>query len=312
MILSLCPSVRRCLSQGRRLLGHTAESKHKFDKESTVSKVSDNIFKSFVSDSWSIGDAPNGGYLMTLAISAARQCIPFRDPFSVTAYYLTKTAENAEVDISVDVLGTSKSSSTVQITMMQSGVIRSRYLGVFGDLSTLKGLNYSTMKAPDLPPIEKCLDATAVLRKAMGPALKISNEIDFRISKNSIFAKSVLGGGRKVDNSGPAVLDAWVAFEGGRGHCLRTLSFFCDALPPPVLNITSSNWVPTLEYTVNFWERPSFSHNGFQGKHWLRARFSTNHVRNSMLFTDGELWSEDGNILLATSRQYARVLLPRN
>jgi hypothetical protein len=111
----------------------------------------------------------------------------------------------------------------------------------------------------------------------------------------------------------------------------RSHSFFCDALPPPVLIITPSNWVPTLEYTVHFWGHPAAAPAGadsasqggdcpaappgavhaFDDKLWLRCRMTTKHVRNSVLFTDAEVWGAEGGGLLASSRQLARVLTPR-
>ena len=49
------------------------------------------------------GDAPNGGYLMSIAVSAARESIPFRDPLSISAHYLSKAQENVEAQILVEV-----------------------------------------------------------------------------------------------------------------------------------------------------------------------------------------------------------------
>lgn len=247
---------------------------------------------------------------MAIAISAARNCISFKDPLSVTAYYLAKTLENKEMDIDVKVLSSSNSTTTVQVTCSQEGIMRSRYLGSFGDLKKMKGLTHSKMTAPKLPPIKECVDANEMLRKVMGDKLRISNEVEFRVPKESPFVHTVMKGKQGSE----AEYDCWVTFGDAKTPCLRSLAFFCDALPPPVINITPSNWVPTLEYTVHFWAQPEHTEEcayKYEGKHWLRGRFYTHHVVNSMLYTDGELWSADGETLLATSRQFARVLTPR-
>eukprot|EP01034_Spumella_vulgaris_P029844 gene29844-36964_t len=257
-----------------------------------------------------IGDAPNGGYLMAIAISAARESINFHDPLSVTAYYLSKTQESSNLDIEVEVLSSSNSTSTVQITCSQEGVMRSRYLGTFGDLKKMKGISHSKVIAPEIPHIKDCIDANAVLRKVMGEKLRIANEIEFRVPEDSHFAKTVMKGKQGQDAS----YDCWLTFGDAKAPCLRSLAFFCDAPPPPVINITPSNWVPTLEYTVHFWATPEVSSDcafKYEGKHWIRGRFHTNFVRNGMLYTDAELWSADGETLLATSRQFARVLTPK-
>lgn len=293
---------------------------HIFDRETAVTRVGDNKFRGMVTDSWSIGDAPNGGYLMAFAISAARECVPFRDPLSMTAYYLSKASEEVEMDINVEVLGSSKSTATVQVSLSQQGTLRSRYIGTFGTLSDFKGLSHQTRAAPTLPPCDKCIDANFILRNAMGNDLKIANHIDFRVADNSHFAKSVLCG-RQSDT---AELECWVAYRDGRRPCLRSLAFLCDALPPPVLILTPSRWIPTLEYTVHFWSRPQQHDAGessssisscsavfYDNQYWVRGRFITDYACNGLLFTDGEVWGARRNDLLATSRQLARVLTPR-
>ena len=334
---SLTPSLTRSLSTpppSSSLHGQRSESSfdldtaitptHTHTHTHTPSGGGGGAFAGFVSDSWSIGDAPNGGYLMASAISAARECVPFRDPLSITAYYLSKAEEREAMDITVEVLGVAKSSATVQVSLSQRGSLRSRYLGTFGSLKSFRGLTHQAMQAPELPPPRKCIDANAVLRGVMGDKLKIAQQVDFLVAKNSPFAQSVLQG----HQGDTAVLECWVAFRDGRAPCLRSLAFFCDALPPPVLIVTPSNWVPTLEYTVHFWDRPvastaaadqeyppdaasSTSVQAFDNKLWLRCRMVTRHVHNSLLFTDAEIWGATGDNLLATSRQLARVLAPR-
>lgn len=122
-----------------------------------------------------------------------------------------------------------------------------------------------------------------------------------------------------------ASLSCWVRFDGGEKlPCLRSMALFLDVLPPPILAVQHSHWVPTLEYTVHFWQRADFTKRGVplgdqatatgRGEghsYWLRCRYNTPIAINGMLYTDGELWSEDGTALLATSRQLAKVLTPR-
>jgi hypothetical protein len=143
--------------------------------------------------------------------------------------------------------------------------------------------------------------------------------MEFRLGRDSAYAKGVL----KNEQTDEASLDCYVAFADGFTPDLRSLSHFSDSFPPCVLNLTSFGWVPTLQYNVHFWAKPPVydtSNNteeqnknlGFyENKQWLRAHFHSDHVVNSMLYTDGELWSADGETLLATSRQMARVFTPR-
>lgn len=272
-----------------------------------------NHFTAHVSKNWSVGDAPNGGYLMGIAIAAARKVINFRDPLSMTAYYTNKALEGEPVDVVVQTLNTTKGTATVSVSLTQGGALRSHYVGTFGTLSSMKGLNYTNMplSAPHLPPPEDCFDCSAKLRKIFGDNLQVAKRVQFRSPHDDPFVTGALSNKTGTEAS----LSCWVRFDDGQEPCLRSSAFFLDALPPPILGIAKSNWVPTLEYTVHFWQRPDLSRRGFAGAHhepyWLRCRYNTPFALNGMLYTDAELWSEDGTALLATARQLARVLVPR-
>lgn len=283
----------------------TINSNHTFDLTTSVEQevkgAVSSYFKGNVTDKFSIGDAPNGGYLMAMAVSAARHCIDFRDPLSITGHYTNKSIENAPCDIEVRVLNVAKTTATVEISLSQQDRLTCKFLGTFGSLDKFKGMTKIDDQCPALPPVEECLNASKMMKR-LG-TLKIANEFDMLVSKDSAFANSTLLG--KVGDQ--AELIAWIRFTGGREPCLRSLTFFCDALPPPVLNIAGpSEWVPTIEYTAHLWNRPD------PKDKWLRARFVTNHVENGKLYTDGEIWSEDGHQLYAKSRQLARLLSRKN
>jgi hypothetical protein len=85
-----------------------------------------------------LGDAPNGGYLMTIAINAARESVPqFRDPFSITGHYVNKSLEHVDADVYVKVLNTAKSSATVEISIVQEDRLRVKYLCTLGIITSL-------------------------------------------------------------------------------------------------------------------------------------------------------------------------------
>ncbi len=151
------------------------------------------VFSAHISKNWSVGDAPNGGYLMAMAISAARKVVPFRDPLSVTAYYCNKALEGAPVNIEVKTVNQTKGSATVTVSFVQEGIVRSHYTGTFGTLSKQKGLNFSTIApAPQLPPPEDCVDCSAKLRKHFGEHLRVADRVQFRAPKDDPFVLGAL------------------------------------------------------------------------------------------------------------------------
>jgi len=299
------------------LLSKRFSSTFRFDAETVVKahETKPHTFVGHVGSRWSVGDAPNGGMLMTMAINAAKNFVHHPDPLSFTAYYVNKALENAPVELSVRVISKSKSSTTVHVNMLQDGILRSEYMGIFGTLDTMRGLNFSKKTPFPLPPRKDCFNASTAIRKAYGKHLAIANEIELRIPPNDPFVTGVFQ--RKPGNE--AALHTWVRFEDHRPPCINSLPFFQDALPPPVVNLTPSHWVPTLEFTVHFWGKPVLPDDKQQYQQsdddddlaWLQSKTETTYVQNGLLYTDGEVWSHDGKRLLATSRQLARVLDPR-
>lgn len=285
---------------------------YNFDSETQIQRVVDSAstFTAQVSKKWSIGDAPNGGFLMYLAIKAAAECTGSHvDPLSFTAYYVTKALEDIPAQLNVRIIGKTKSATTVHVTMTQDGAVRSEYMGTMGQLDNMQGPSMSSRQAPPLAPLPDCLNASTILRKNFGENLRIANETELRVPKDDPSALGLFRGKKGKE----AALSAWASLTDKRPPCLASMAFFLDALPPPVLNVSPTNWVPTLEYTVHFWAKPTLasSQEDQDMHHWLRTTFSTTHVNNGLLYTDGEIWSYDGKTLLGTSRQLARVLEPR-
>ena len=74
--------------------------------------------------------------------------------------------------------------------------------------------------------------------------------------------------------------------------------------------------------TVHFYNRPTIDNNNetnhisdeiyekARKEGFIRAAFKTTFLKNGLLAEDGELWDAHGKVLLARSRQYARLLSP--
>lgn len=272
--------------------------KYDFDSETEVIKKSDDLAVGHVSNRWSVGDAPNGGLLMALAIKAAAQFSTHPDPLSVSAYFINKAIENETAEMKVRIMGKSRTTTSFHVQLSQQGMVRCEFMGTFGDLKSMKGLTLINKTAPKLPAVEECMNSSKVLRKVFGEKLRIANEIETRVPKDDPHATSALVG--KLGEE--ASLTCYTRFADHRLPCLTSMAFFLDALPPPSVNVTPTSWVPTLEYTVHFWAHP-------QGDApWVVGKFDSSVINNGLLYTDGEIWSSDGSVLYATSRQFARIL----
>jgi hypothetical protein len=154
---------------------------------------------------------------------------------------------------------------------------------------------------PTLPPATECIDAATRLQKLGGGVFEIAKNIILRVPVESPFNRHFL---RQEAGETEAVLEGYGSFRDDQRPEGRTMAFFCDAFPPPILCLAQSSWVPTISYNVDLFRNPVPSPDP------LVLRFRTSICMNSLLETDGTIWDSHGN-LCARSRQLARILLPR-
>ena len=267
---------------------------YELDVDTQIEATGEHQFRASVSDRFSIGNAPNGGYLAYLVLGAAMRAAPQPDPFSVTTHFL-RTARPGPAEIHVEPVRLGRGHSTVQARLLQDGQEIVRQLSVVGDLSAIRGPTVVDLAPPVLPPPSACEWGR------VGPTsdLSIADRLDVAMRP---LAVSWMPGpdGQPRAHTEHAELAAWVRLKDGRPPDARSLVFFADALPPPVLNLSlvSTPWVPTLELTVHVRARPAA---GF-----LRAVFTTHALIEGYLEEDGELWDSEGK-LVAMSRQLARI-----
>ena len=301
----------------------TSPKDHVFDLHSTLLESSrfgeQKSYEVVLSSDFSVGNAPNGGYLMNIAIAAGVSAGDSDGPvLAANGYYVMKAEEAITATILCNVLKSKANGpTTVEVVISQKKTVRCKFLVTIGSHKTEHTLeNNCCITAPKLPQPGECKDATSVLRNLLGNDLKVAKQFDFKVANNSIFAQSVLKD--VASHDGPAEYEGWLKFSHQRKMCPRALAFMLDALPPPIhiiSPITSSLWVPTINYGVHIWndDNTHSAHNSLSrlSEVWYPFRFKSPCVINGFVQTDGAIWSPCGTILLATSRQMARVFPPR-
>ena len=248
---------------------------------------------------------------MAKAMVAAQRVTKNKDPFSVTAHFVAKAKEHCEVDFQVKQVSESRSMDNVYIEMYQEGTRKAVFLAAFGEFARMKGPTHCRRKAPTLRPVEECIEAGPIIKEKFISALNIENQYSFVLPKDSPFYTTTLSGASSIEAD--AEYTGFVRFRDKRPHCYMSLALFLDALPPPVLNVCMSPWVPTLEFTSHFWGLPSTTSESSDDndENWMRFRFKTDYMVNGLLCEEGELWDYKEEKLLATCKQVARILLPR-
>ncbi|HMN82245.1 MAG TPA: thioesterase family protein [Burkholderiaceae bacterium] len=264
-----------------------------FDDETRLQPAAPNTWSGTVHPAWNIADNPNGGYLMSLAVSALRQQAPQHpDPLSVTVHYLKPGLAGQACEIDARVLRSGRALSTARATLTQEGAARLEVLAALGDLggdaSSSPATSELTIPPPDIPPPERCVGRSGA---AQGVLLPILDRLEIRLHPDEAQAGKV----------GRAQVSGWIRFLDGREPDALAMLLFADAFPPAVFGVLGAvGWVPTLELTVHVRRRPAPG--------WVIGQFRTSDLADGRMIEDGWLWDSEGR-LVAQSRQLALVRL---
>ena len=90
-----------------------------FKTDISVVQISQDVYEGNLSNRWSIGSTPNGGYTMAIAAKAISESLDHKDPLVITANYLNRL-DFGTVKINVEVMPSTKSLSSARATMSQN------------------------------------------------------------------------------------------------------------------------------------------------------------------------------------------------
>ena len=262
-----------------------------FDTDTAITPDEEhpNRWHATFSDRWSIGDKPNGGYVLATAARAMIEAVPGHPhPMTVTAHYL-RPSEAGPAVVDVEVVKTGRTFATVRATLWQGEHERIVCLGTLGDLRAARGPTVVRAQPPELAPVEEC---TRRMPAQFGVALAVNERVATHLDPSVGFVRG--------EPSGVAEIRAWTSFVDGREPDPLSLLFFCDSMPPTVFEVVQgSGWVPTIELTAHIRAIPA------PGP--LRVRTSTRFLMDGLLEEDGEIW-DSSDRLVCLSRQLAMVL----
>jgi acyl-CoA thioesterase len=253
-----------------------------FDEATAVEPEGGGRFRAMITDRWNIGIAPNGGYLVCVALAAMRASVERPDPVAVSAHFPSRT-EPGPAEVGVEVLREGGHSTAVA-RLAQDGQTRVQVTATFGDLGTATGPTRVLEETPAFPPPDECV-------MAVGPGAEFTKRFDVRLTPDTaVWATS--------RPSGRPEMSGWIRFADGREPDTAMLPLVADAFPPTLFNLMPTGWVPTIEFAVHVRGRPAPG--------WLQCRFRSRYLIEGYVEEDGEVWDSTGR-LVALSRQLARV-----
>jgi hypothetical protein len=260
-----------------------------FDTDTAVERLGGGAYTAQISPRWNVGDKPNGGYLLAMALRAAAAELPLPHPFTATAHYL-RAASPGPAMCDVEVIRAGRSHATAEVRLLQQDAEVLRALTTFGDLANLSGPTRVAAQPPDFPPLEECKRSSRAATPD-GTLVAIAERFETAAHPDTL-------GWVSGSPTGTASVGAWMRLVDGREPDPLMLTMVVDALPPPVFDLGAAGWVPTIELTVHV--------RGLPAPGWLRVWATTRFLQGGYLEEDAEVWDAEDN-LVAQSRQLARL-----
>jgi hypothetical protein len=248
---------------------------------------------------WTVGDKPNGGFLLALLGRAAAQAIrgEGRETWAVqsaTVTYLT-TPALSKAEIRTTVLRQGRTASHVRAILVQSERTLVDAVMVLGVLGPGTEPRYNDITLLRIPEPDQCVRLPP--RTPEGVPVGVLVTTDLRLDPLTVPAAPRPPG----EGSPRAELRGWLRFADGRDPDPAALLYFVDAIPPATLLIGSTGWVPTLSMSVYVRAHPAPG--------WLGIRFTANLVAAGTVDETCTLWDSRGHVV-AQATQLARLRFP--
>jgi acyl-CoA thioesterase len=265
---------------------------HPFDLDTAVKDLGGGRFAAEMSERWWVEQGPNGGYVAAVMLRAIqRAAAAERAPRSLTVQFPRAPAAGP-VEIAVKVEREGGTVTFLSARMEQSGELQATALAVLAD--DLDATGFEELRMPAVEPPDELYSPDP--EQIPGMPTMFQN-----YSMRTALGDQAFSGG--APNSGvwmrarePRLLDAPLA------------AAILDAwFPAPFVRLERPVPAPTIDYTVHF--RAPLPEPGASAGDPYLANFRSGLARGGFFEEDGELWSQDGQ-LLAHSRQLALLLTP--
>jgi hypothetical protein len=247
---------------------------------------------------WTVGDKPNGGFLLAMLGRAAAQATATStgatwDVQSATVTYLAAPALRA-AEIRTTVLRRGRTASHVRAVLVQDERTMVDAVLVLGALASVTQPRYSSVDPLRIPPPDECVQLPPQTPEGVPVGVLVTT--DLRLDPSTVPGAPPAGGDAPV-----AELRGWLRFADGSEPDASSLLYFVDAIPPATLLIGSTGWVPTLSMSVYVRARPAPG--------WLGIRFTAGLVAAGTVDEVCTLWDSRGDVV-AQGTQLARLRFP--
>ena len=259
--------------------------------EATTFDLTDNHAAVKLSADWGIGNAVNGGIIMSLLARAtsavSRGSGGHGDVLGLSAVFLSPGTDG-EGQTTTDVLRSGRSMTTAQTVLTQDATERVRAFVTLGDIERYAEPVTLNPQPPAMLEPDACVSSSDAPPEALSQSGLLSR-VDIRLDPACV-------GWAVGQPSGNGELRGWIRFTDGREPDLHSLLLFLDAFPPVTFDLGAKGWVPTVQFSGYLHARPAPG--------WLQVRTRTTTVAGGLHEEDAQIWDSTGR-LVAQSRQLA-------
>jgi acyl-coenzyme A thioesterase PaaI-like protein len=270
-----------------RAIAGTLRSAH--EEEATYDVV--------VDPGWTIGDKPNGGYLLALlgrAAVTAGTGVEGPDhphPLSATAHFISAPSPGP-AEVRAEVLRRGRQFSQVRARLVKDGFVRVEATFTLGRLDPGAEPWWTDAVPPEATPPERCPRSTPAGTGAF--PLPLMDQIDLRLDPAvvDVTRRTVTGRGEHW---------GWWSLADGRAPDPLALLLAVDALPPATIGLGTVGWVPTLSLTAYV--------RGLPAPGPLLVHIRARLVEDDLVDETCDVWDGRGR-LVAQATQLAAVRTP--
>lgn len=271
-----------------------------FDDATAVTPRPDgSVYDIVIDPDWTVGDKPNGGYLLATMVRASIHSLQQRgavhtDPMAATATFLRAPGVGAAT-VRVDVLRAGRTASQVRATLTQNDTPCVDTVSVIGQLDDANVPGDTGPRWSEPPPADAATEDRCVLlpsrREGSDIRVAILDVTEVRLDPATL-------GFARGEPSGVPDLRGWVRFADGRPPDTLSLLYTLDCFPPATFELGSTGWVPTLQLSAYVRARP------LAGPLQVRQRATS--VQGAVVDELCQVWDKSGR-LVAVGSQLAQV-----
>jgi acyl-CoA thioesterase len=260
----------------------------KFQRDTAVQAVGDDVFEGSVSPDWWIVNGPNGGTLAAVIVRALMAAVgdDERHPRSLTIHYTAAPSEGPlRVTTQIERAGRSLTTATARVE--QDGRLVALAIGAFSR-SRQGAVDFTHLEMPSVPAPE---EIEPFPHGEQFP--RFMDNWDFRWA----------AGEPLWSGADRGVVGGWVRLVEQQEWDYPLVTQLSDVWFPAVFPMLDGpNPVPTIDLTIHF--RAELPLEALQPENFAFVRFVSRVSAHGFMEEDGEIWGPDGT-MIAQSRQLA-------